>query len=686
MKRSSFIAAALAVIAIQAQAAEGLWTFDKAPIDKIRAETGAVINQAWLDHLRLSAVRLSSGCSASVVSGEGLVATNNHCVEDCEADLSSGRNDYVKNGFYTSRREDERLCPGMDAEILIGITDITDQVRSATAGKEGRSYVDARDQALNAAERAACGEDHKFRCEALSFFGGGQFRLHRYRRYADVRLVFAPEQEIGFFGGDPDNFNFPRYDLDISFVRLYEEGRLVMTPTHLTWSLTAPAAGDAVFTAGNPGSSFRNMTMAQLNDERDYFLRVSNIQRAEFRGRVIEYATKGTNQKRAAISRLFGVENSAKRDYGRQLALSDPAFLAVKQAQEDELRAGVRANPQLAARIGDPWADIATAQRSLRERTLTYRQLEASAGGGSDLFGYARTAVRGARERAKPEAERLPAFSPSRLPNLERNLLDPFPYDPGLERMTLEFWLLKTREYLTVDHPAVKTILGSESPERLAHRLVTTTKLGDPDERRRLWAGGVAAINASSDPMIVFLRKIDELGVAEPRAWTAQVSGPIERAQARIADARFAIYGQSVYPDANFTLRLSYGKVEGWTYNGQTVAPTTNFAGLYQRATGQFPFALPPKWIAAKDKLNPDTVLNFSTSNDILGGNSGSPTVNARGEIVGLAFDGNILSLGGQYGFDAAVNRSVIVSTVAITEALEKVYGQQRLAAELTGR
>jgi len=685
MKRASSLIALIAMVAGQAYAAEGLWTFDKAPIDKIRAETGAVIDQAWLDHVRLSAVRLSSGCSASVVSGQGLVATNNHCVEGCESDLSARGTDYVKQGFSTAKREDERRCPGMDAEILTSISDITTQVNAATAGKTDRAYTLARDGALTTAEQAACGSDTAYRCEARAFFGGGQFKLHKYRKYSDGRLGLAAEQSIGFFGGDPDNFNFPRYDLDISFVRLYENGRPLATPEHLTWSRTAPRPGDAVFTAGNPGSSFRNMTMTQLADERDTLLRITNIQRAELRGRMIEFGKTSVEAKRVSDNRLFGVENSAKRDYGRQLALSDPAFMASRQAAETDLRDRVRADAALAARIGDPWGEIATAQRAYREHWLAYRELETAAGGGSDLFDFARLLVRGAREQAKPEADRLPAYAPTRIGAIQRDALDNFPVDPALDQMFLEFWLLKAREYLTVDSPAVKTILGSDSPETLSRRLISGTRLADPALRKRLWDGGLPAIEASTDPMIVFLRKIDELGVAEQKTWTSQVSGPIERAQARITQARFAVYGQSIYPDANFTLRLSYGKVEGWTYNGQTVPPTTNFAGLYQRATGQFPFALPAKWVAAKDKLNPNTVLNFSTSNDILGGNSGSPTVNARGEIVGLAFDGNILSLGGQYGFDPAVNRSVIVATVAITEALEKVYGQPRLAAELTG-
>ncbi len=684
MRYSRLLPALIALIAVQAQAAEGLWTFDHAPLARIRAETGAAIDQAWLDHLRNSAVRLSSGCSASLVSADGLVATNHHCVAGCEEDLSSAAHNYSRDGFLTARREDELTCPGMDAESLISISDITSEVTAATQGKTGQAYTDARNLALTRAEQAACGSDQRFRCEALAFFGGRQFKLHRYRRYTDVRLVFAPEDATANFGGDPDNFNFPRFDLDVSFLRLYDASGPVATPEHLTWSRVAPRPGEPVFTAGNPGSSDRAMTVSQLIDQRDLALRIGQLQRSEFRGRLIQMGLAGGETRRVADGRLFGVENSFKGDYGRDLALTDRAFMAVKQAQETELRNRVKADPVLAARIGDPWGEIDAAQRVYEARYIAYRELESQAGGGSDLYGWARNLVRGARERAKPEADRLPAFAPSRLPALQRRVLDNYPVDASLEKVELEFWFLKLREYLTADDPAVRTILGDESPQALAARLVDGSRLTDPDLRKRLWEGGAPAIEASTDPMIVFLRRIDALGVAQQKAWSAEVTGPIERAQARISDARFAIYGDSVYPDANFTLRLSYGKVEGWTRDGRSVAPTTDFAGLLRRVTGSEPYALAPRWTAARARLTPSTVLNFSSSNDILGGNSGSPIVNARGDIIGLIFDGNIYSLGGSYGYDPALNRATSVATVAITEALDKVYGQTALVAELT--
>jgi hypothetical protein len=685
MKHLQLIPALVLALAGPAQAAEGYWTFDAVPFDAVEAQTGAVIDQTWLDRVRLAAVRLSSGCSASIVSDQGLVATNHHCVEGCEADLSTPEIDYIASGFTAARREDERTCPGVKADILVSIEDITDQIRAATDGLADADYATARDQALTSIEEAACGDDEGYNCDALSFFAGGQFKLHRYRQYDDVRLVFAPEFAIGFFGGDPDNFNFPRYALDAAFLRLYEDGAPVATPGHLGWSARGPVAGETAFVAGNPGNSDRVATVAQLTDTRDYALRTDLLQGSELRGRLIEYGRQGEAEKRAADLELFGVENTFKRNVGRDLALRDTDFLAGKQGAEQALMAAVRADPALAARIGDPWAEIEAAQVAFRARYIVRRQLDNQVGGRTDLYWHAQNIVRGARERAKPSSERLAEFTDARIGETEDFVLTDAPIDRGVAQLEMEFWLLKTREYLTADHPAVRRILGGESPESLAARLVQGTRLDDAAYRGALWEGGLEAVNAADDPLIVFVREIDELSVAEQTAWRDQVTGPIERAQSRIAQAKFALYGDSLYPDANFTLRLSFGRVEGWTYDGVTVAPTTDFAGLFRRATGEAPFDLPRRWLDARSELDQDVMLNFVSSNDILGGNSGSPVINAAGEVVGLAFDGNIHSNGGYYGYDPALNRTVSVSSVAVLEALRSIYGMSALADELTG-
>ncbi|MFC3077091.1 S46 family peptidase [Phenylobacterium terrae] len=679
-------AAALVSFAAPALADEGMWTFDNFPSAEVEKAYGVKIDKRWLDTVQAASVRLTSGCSASVVSGEGLVMTNDHCVIDCQQALSTAEQDYVKNGFVPAGRSEERTCPGMQAEILTSISDVTGEINAATAGKTGGDFIRARDAAIAEAESAACAKDSATeRCQVVSLYRGGQYKLYKYRKYADVRLAFAPEYASAFFGGDPDNFNFPRFNLDAAFLRLYENGKPARTPQHLTWVARAPKEGEPVFVSGNPGSTDRLMTVSQLETQRDLAIPIAQLQRSELRGRLLQFSAENAEHKRIALDTLTGVENSFKVFYGRQFALNDKAFMDAKRASEAELKAKVAADPKLAAEVGDPWGEIDKAQAAYAEHFLRYRQLE-TAPTTSDLFAYARALVRGAQERAKPAAERLPEFGEARLPLLEKQLLDAQPVEAPLEELALAYWLSKTREYLLTDDPAVKLLLGKESPEALAERLATTSKLADPAVRKALWDGGLAAVQASDDPMIQLVLRTDPAARAARSAWESQVSGPIDRAAEKIAKARFAVYGDAVYPDATFTARLSYGKVAGWTHRGQTVPAFTDFAGLYDRATGAEPYQLAPRWGQAQSKLNPKTVFNFVTTNDIIGGNSGSPVVNAKGEVLGAAFDGNIHSLGGNYGYDGTANRTVVVSTAAITEALDKVYGQQALLKELKAR
>ncbi|MDP3855858.1 S46 family peptidase [Phenylobacterium sp.] len=662
-----------------------MWTFDNFPTAKVNAAYRLKLDQKWLDRVQAASVRLTSGCSASLVSKSGLVLTNHHCVVECVQDLSSERTDYVKEGFLTVNQAEERKCPGMQAEVLASIIDLTKDIKAATAGKTGQDFVKARDGAMAAAEQAGCGSDPLFRCQVVSLYRGGQFKLYKYRKYADVRLVFAPEFATAFFGGDPDNFNFPRYNLDIGFLRLYQDNKPVATPRHLTWTARAPVEGEATFVSGNPGSTDRLLTVSQLETLRDLTIPIGQLQRSEIRGRLARFSEEGSEHKRIATDPLFNIENSFKVYFGRQFVLNDKAFVEAKSALEAELKAKVAADAALTAEIGDPWGEIAKAQDAYANTYLRYRQIEGGAVY-SSLFDYAETLVRGAQERAKPAAERLPEYAEIRLPLVAKQLLDEKPVDAALEEVYLGFWLSKTREYLTTDDAAVKTLLGRESPERLAARAVKGSKLADPAVRKALWDGGLAAVEASDDPMIQLVLRNDPAARAVRKVWETEVTGPVDRAAERIARAKFAVYGDAVYPDATFTLRLSYGKVAGWTHRGATIPATTNFAGLYERATGAEPFQLAPRWLEAKDKINPETVYNFVTTNDIIGGNSGSPVVSARGEVLGAAFDGNIHSLGGAYGYDGTINRTVVVATSAATEALAKVYGATALVKELTGK
>jgi Peptidase S46 len=669
-----------------ALADEGMWTFDDVPQARIEQSLGVRLDRPWLDHLRRASVRLTTGCSGAVVSRRGLVLTNQHCVMGCAQGLSSTSADFLRDGFGLEGDASERRCPGMQAEILEGIADITDAVFAASAGKFGEDYVAAREGVISENERRLCGGDRRLRCQVIGFFGGGQFKVYKYRTYSDVRLVFAPEYATAFFGGDPDNFNFPRFDLDFAFLRLYEGGVPASAPEWLAWSQAPPKAGEAVFVSGNPGATERAFTVAQLENERDVAIPIGVAQHVAMRDALIAFAQRGPEEARLAADPLFVQENALKLILGRDAALKDPVFMAARRKEEEGLQVRLAVDRKLLAQIGDPWAEIGGAQKTFAVQYIVWRELESGAGGGSELFAYARNLVRGAAERARPSAQRLPEFADSRLPLVEKTLLDDKPVSALLERLYLELWLSQARAGLGPDSLATQGLMGMESPAALAARLAGGSALADPAVRRALWEGGMPAILASTDPLIAYVLRTDPLSRAARDLWENQVVGPCDRALERIARVRLGLEGRALYPDATFSLRLSYGKVAGWKSGADQVGPFTTFGGLYAHATGAAPFALPPRWLAARGGLDEAKVLNFATTNDIVAGNSGSPVVNARGQIVGDAFDGNLPSIAGDFVYDGALNRTVAVSTTAISEALGKVYGREALVKELEGR
>jgi V8-like Glu-specific endopeptidase len=675
--RRAAAAAAIAALPLTAvHADEGMWTFDAFPAAKMKATYGWAPDQAWLDKVRSAAVRLTGGCSASFVSDQGLILTNHHCVVDCLQNLSTASNDLVANGFNAATRERERKCPGQQAEVVTSITDVTPAVKSAVGALTGEAAVKARDAKIAEIEKAGCTDTATTRCQVVKLYGGGEYKLYKYRKYSDVRVVWAPEFQAAFFGGDPDNFNFPRYALDAAFLRAYEGGKPVATPAHLQFDPRAPVDGEVTFVVGNPGSTQRLFTLDQLAVQREVALPVTIQTYSELRGRLINAMESSPTKAREGGDTLFGLENSLKVYMGRAKALNDPAFMKTLIDAETALKATAAKNPA----IGDPWAQIAQADRAYRDIYLPYRFTTPR----GELYSYAIELVRAAEERAKPNGERLPEYTESRLPLLQKQVLDPKPVYPWLEEMMLEWSLSKAREYLGADDPDTKLLLGKESPEQLASRLVAGSKLADPAYRKALWDGGLAAIQASKDPMILYALKLDPRQRQLQQAYDERYDAPVTAAQAKLAAARFDAYGNSVYPDATFTLRISYGQVKGWVERGQQVPTRTTIGGAFERATGAQPFKLAKAFVANEPRIDKATVYDFVTTNDIIGGNSGSPVIDRNGTVIGAAFDGNIHSLGGNYGYDPVLNRTVVVSMAAVQEALKHIYPAPALLAELT--
>lgn len=679
-------AAALALSATAASAEEGMWTFDNFPIARANQTLGTNIDQAWLDRVRLSSVRFG-GCSAGIVSDAGLVLTNNHCVATCVANLSTPQVNYAATGFTPRTREEELRCPGGTAEILTEITDVTERVKAAGAGLTGQAFTRARDAEIGRIEQEACQGAADRRCQVVSLYRGGQFKLYAYKRYTDVRLAWAPEDRAATFGGDLDNFSFPRFAIDAALIRLYENGQPVATPTHFVWNDDQPVTGTPVFVSGSPGATQRLLTMAQLATIEDVVLPLDQLIASELRGRLIRFAAESEQNAFIAMDPIVGLENTYKRGRGRMAALADPSFMTRKSAEEAAFEA---ASDAAGTWIGPVLDELRELQPTVRELYAPMALLEGGTGigttapgGGSVLFNYARTLVRAAQERAKPSAERLPEYGDARLGQVESAVLAARPVYPALEQVRMEWWLSKTREWLTVDDPRVRTLLGQESPEALSARLVEGSRLADPAVRRALWEGGLEAIQASNDPLIQWMLSIQDVTRGVRSEWETRVQAPTEQASERLAAARFAAYGDSVYPDATGTLRLTYGLIEGSDVPGQRFDGFTTFDGLWDRATGSAPFDVAPKLLAARDAIDGDTVLNMTVSSDTIGGSSGSPVVNEAGEIVGANFDSTVLTQRNAYGYDRDVNRSVIVTTGAVTTALRDVYGMQRLVEEL---
>lgn len=681
MQRLFFVAAVL-LTAPSAWADEGMWLFNDFPSERLGREHGFEPTQEWLDHVRLSSARLAQGCSGSFVSKSGLVMTNHHCVQACVEQLSTKENNYVERGFLAKSNAEERQCPALEVNQLVEITDVSAAVHKATEGQTGEKYVETKNAETSRIEKA-CATSDELRCDVVSLYSGQRYHLYKYRRFQDVRLVFAPEFNIAFFGGDPDNFNFPRFNLDVAFLRVWSKGQPAAMDHYLRWSQAGAKRGELVFVSGHPGSTSRLKSSYELAYLRDVALPERLIQLSELRGVLTEFGRRGPEPARISKTPLFYVENAVKAMRGRHQALVDRMFMSQLESAEAALRGAVVSDPALDQKYGGSWESVARAQDRLRTIRKDLAWKEQHRGFGSQLLRIAIGLVRHADESAKPNEERLPEFAEAKLPALKAQLFSPAPIYPELEIVMLTFFLTKLQEELGPDDPFVRLVLDRKSPESRAKSLVRASKLADVNLRKKLFEGGASALAASKDPLIALARAIDDEGRKIRKTYEDEVESVLLRNNEQIARARFDVRGTSTYPDATFTLRLSYGTVQGFPHRTGKVGAFTRVKGLFERATGEAPFALPLSWVRAKDKLTMNTPMNFVSNNDIIGGNSGSPIINREAEVVGVVFDGNIYSLGGDYGFDASTNRAVSVHSAAIVEALDKVYDARALLKEL---
>lgn len=664
--------------------AEGMWTLDNLPYADLEKNYKFKPTQEWVQKSMRSAVRLAGGCSGSFVSPEGLVLTNHHCVISCVEDLSSKEADLVNNGFLAKSRNDEKQCPGMEINRLEKTEDVTARLQKKLAGLTGKAFSDAKKAEQSAIEKECVGDaGDKRRCDIVELYGGGQYHVYQYSRFQDVRLVFAPEYASGFFGGDPDNFNFPRYNLDMSLLRVYEDGKPIANRDWFPINPKGAQENELVMTLGHPGSTQRLLTMTELETQRDLVLPFRLIYASEYRGLLLQYSREGDEQARIAQTELTMVENGIKARSGMFQALLSPEVMQNKRNDENAFRTWVTSDASRSGEFGDPWGTIAGTQTAWRNLYLDYMMIELGLGSLSQQVTWARTLVRGTAEMEKPDAERLREYSQAALPGVKAGLLAETPLYPEFEQLKLSWSLSKLRERLGVDNPVVKSILGKESPEVIAQNIVANSKLGDANLRKQLWEGGAAEVNKSNDPAIKLARLLDEHGRKLREQYDHQIEPVQKAAVEQLAKARFAYKGTAVYPDATFSLRLSHGVIRGWNERGTDVKPFTEIAGLFDRATPYAPFKVADSWAAAQKKLNKSARFNQVSTNDIVGGNSGSPLINAKGEVVGLVFDGNIQSLGGSYFYDESVNRAVSVHTAAISEALKKVYKADHLVKEL---
>ncbi len=669
-----------------AWADEGMWLFNAFPKDKVQAEYGFAPDQAWLDHVRLSSARAPNG-SSSFVSPDGLIFTNHHIAQECIHDLSTNGKDYMKNGFYAPTRAEEPKCPGVEFIVLEDMQDVTAKVNAAvTPGMSTADAGKAQREEMSSLEKEC--STNGMRCDVVTLYSGAMYSLYKYKKYDDIRLVFAPEFDIAFLGGDPDNFEYPRYDLDISFFRAYENGEPAKIHDYLKWSPVGVKDGDLVFVSGHPGRTGRLLTVDQLGFLRDYQY---PMQLDSYKRRIDmlqKFSATSEENSREAESDVFGLQNSFKAVTGYEGGLRDKDLMDKKAADEKALHGFVNSDPKLKAEFGDPWAEIGKAVEVQKQIYKPLNYLDNLGGFRGDLARFARDIVRAAEERQKPSSQRIRGYQDSALPTLEQRLFSTAPIYKSLEQALLGESLGEMRDVLGADNADVKKALVGKAPEERAKELIEGTKLDDVAVRKQLYEGGEAAVEASTDPLIVLTRQIEPDALAIHQRDEDEVQSVLRRDGGFIGKALFARGGFSVPPDATFTLRLSYGAVKGYKLDGKDVPWFTTMGGAYKHAAdhgSKPPYQLPESWLKAKSSIDLNTPYDTVSTPDIIGGNSGSPVINKNAEVVGIIFDGNIESLPWNFEYSDKVARAVEVDSRAIVESLRKIYHADALVNEITG-
>ncbi len=663
---------------------EGMWLFNAFPKDKVQAKYGFAPDQAWLDHVRLSSARAPNG-SSSFVSPDGLIFTNHHIAQECIHDLSTGGKDYMKTGFYAATRADEAKCPGMEFLVLQSMEDVTAKVSGAA--KPGMSTADAgraQREEMSSLEKQCSGGD--IRCDIVTLYSGAMYNLYKYKKYDDIRLVFAPEFDIAFFGGDPDNFEYPRYDLDISFFRAYENGQPAQTKDYLKWSPNGANENELIFVSGHPGRTGRLLTMDQLAFYRDSQFPLQLNSYTHRLDALQKFSAESEENAREAQSDVFGIQNSFKAVTGYEAALKDQELMAKKATDEKELQQYVNSSPERKQEYGDPWAAIAKAMNVETQIYQPLLYLDNLGGFRGDLARYARDIVRAGYQRNKPSSQRIRGYQDSQLPTLQTRLFSTAPIYKGLEQVLLAESLGEMRDVLGADNSDVVKALAGKTPDERAKEVIQGTKLDDVAVRKQLYEGGVAAVEASNDPLIVMMREVEPDAAAIHNRDEDEVQSVLRQNGGAIGKALFAEKGLSVPPDATFTLRLSYGSIKGYQLKGKPVPWFTTMGGAYQHAAehdSKPPYQLPESWLKYKSAINAKTPYDTVSTADIIGGNSGSPVINKAGEVVGIIFDGNIESLAWNFEYTDKVARAVEVDSRSITEALRKIYHADGLLNEL---